>query len=184
MVSIPQTHFATPGEATGETWHHFKSNFSATKAAATRKRALCILFINKVIHKWLGLWSVCVRYRWGWWRWNTSSLPIFSYAPIGRREMLRGFCLYERGWEGEGGRGTLRSLWERQKQSVRLFEVIWSKPELHRLLLHRAGRKKTHRATVPWVGYLCGCMTAALVAAEEKKQMLGSVSVGISVSFF
>lgn len=85
-LSNPPTTYAPQG-ATGETWHYFKCNFASTKAAAAvRRGAHRILFINKFIHKWWDLSRVCERGAGGGerWRWETASAD-------GCRE---GFCLF------------------------------------------------------------------------------------------
>lgn len=72
----------------------------STKAAATRKRAHRILFINKFIHKWWDLSSVWERGADGGWRMEVKdvSFPVYLYTQMGFRRMLRGFCSHGGGW--------------------------------------------------------------------------------------
>lgn len=96
VPSIPQPTQQPLREAARETWHYFKFNFTCTKAAAAaRKSAHWILFINKVIHKWWDLSSVCESGADGGWRMEVrdASFPVYLYTQMAFRE----FCSHGEG---------------------------------------------------------------------------------------
>lgn len=137
----PSVHSEPPPPPQGRpTWPYFKSNIASTNAAAVRRRAHWILFINKVIHKWWDLSSACVRVgevvviegR----RWKMASLSLYpltlGWVADGCWE---GFAPEEVGGQWDWAPWLL----EQQNQSAGLFEVGWSKLALHRVLSGGSG---------------------------------------------
>lgn len=162
VLSIPQPTLKPPREATRETWHYFKCNFTSTKAAAAaRKRAHWILFINKVIHKWWDLSSVCERgCRWGVKDGGERQPPCIPLRSEGLQTDAERVLL-----RGGGQRDWALALGAAEPVCGCLK---WADQSSHWVLLHSVewvDREKTHRDTVPLEGFLSAWMTEAFPAA-------------------
>lgn len=102
---------------------------------------------------------VCVC-RWFWWlggkvegwRWKMASLRVSPHARMDCGRMLRGFC----SWERRGGTLSASFGGSRTSQSGCLK---WADQSWRYVGFCTQWREWTHRATVPWVGFLsdCGC---------------------------
>lgn len=160
VLSIPQPTLQPPREAAWETWHYLHSNFTSTKATAARKRAHWILFINKVIHKWWVLSSVCEQDAGGGWTMEVKDglSPCIPLRSDGlQTDAERVFAPMEEG----GLRDWALSLGAAEPVSVAVWSgLIKAGAASGSVALNTgSGLGETHRATVPWVGFLSAWMT-------------------------